>query len=50
MEINQKIRVAAADFDKEFVNSLCDYMRQTTKIEVVGCWYDGLEDVYKRQL
>ncbi len=43
MEINQKIRVAAADFDKEFVNSLCDYMRQTTKIEVVGCCYDGLE-------
>ena len=43
MEINQKIKVAVADFDKECANGLCDYMRQTTKIEVVGCVYDGLE-------
>ena len=43
MEINQKIKVAVADHDKEFANGLCDYMRRTTKIEVVGCVYDGLE-------
>ena len=43
MEINQKIKVAVADFDREFADGLCEYMRQTTKIDVVGCAYDGLE-------
>ena len=43
MENNQKIKVAVADYDKDGANSLCDYMRQTTKIEVVGCVFDGLE-------
>lgn len=31
MEINQKIKVAVADFDREFADGLCEYMRQTTK-------------------
>ena len=43
MENNQKIKVAVADYDKDCASGLCDYMRQTTKIEVVGCVFDGLE-------
>ena len=37
MEINQKIKVAVADFDKDFADGLCLYLRQSAKIDVVGC-------------
>ena len=43
MEINQKIKVAVADFDKDFAEGLCLYLRQSAKIDVVGCVHDGLE-------
>ena len=43
MEINQKIKVAVADFDKDFADGLCLYLRQSAKIDVVGCVHDGLE-------
>lgn len=45
MQINEKIKVVVADFDRNFVNSLCGYMQETKKIEVVGCAYDGLDAV-----
>ena len=45
MQINEKINVVIADFDKEFVKNLCDYMKESKKIEIVGCAYDGLEAV-----
>ena len=31
MEINQKIKVAVADFDKDFADGLCLYLRQSCK-------------------
>ena len=40
MEINQKIKVAVADFDKDFADGLCLYLRQSAKIDVVGCVHD----------
>ena len=43
MEINQKIKVAVADFDKDFADGSCLYLRQSAKIDVVGCVHDGLE-------
>ena len=39
----QKIRVLIADDNREYVEVLCEYMKKESKIEVVGCAYDGLE-------
>lgn len=40
-----KIRVLIADDNREYVEVLRSYMKQDTRIEVVGCAYDGLEAV-----
>ncbi|MBE5040358.1 sporulation transcription factor Spo0A [Oscillospiraceae bacterium DSM 107454] len=42
---NKKIRVVIADDNREYVGILCEYMKRESRIEIVGCAYDGLEAV-----
>lgn len=41
----QKIRVLIADDNREYVGVLCEYLKRESRIEIVGCAYDGLEAI-----